>query len=868
MSLARISSRIAATGALFLLGCSATPAPVAAPSASTPSGAIPSADDVEARVDGLLAAMTRDEKLAYVGGQDEFFIRAIERLGIPRIKLADGPAGCRNWGPSTAYPAPVGVAASFDTTLAGEVGRAIARDCRARGVHVLLAPGMNIQRSPVTGRNFEYFGEDPHLAASLGTAFVQAVQEGGVVATAKHFAANNQEWDRNHVSSQVDERTLREIYLPAFEAVVREGHVGAVMSAYNPVNGIFSSHHPWLLRQVLKQEWGFQGLVMSDWVAVHDPLGGAVGGCDLEMPRAIQMSPANLGVLLDTGSFTEQQLDDKVRRILRTIVAAGFLDREQTPAGASLDDPTSRSTALAAARQSIVLLKNEEQILPLDRKTLRRLAIVGPNAHPAVHGGSGSAYVTPLHTVSVKEGLAAVAPGVQLAHHPGIQRRTKFNALGDAVFSGPVKQEVFAGQQLEGAPVAVLEVDRIDFDPADGEAPATGVGPEHYSIRWSGQVRLPKAGTYDVMTNADDGIRVFVDGRLVLDDWSDHAPRTQVERVSLTRGAHEVVVEYFQGIFGAIAQFGIGPAQEADTRFGAESLARVAREADAVVVCVGFGQSADTNSLARRFQPFWPPDWAREANLVESENSDRDFALPDVQRETLDVVTRNNPRTIVVVNAGGGVDFEGWLDGVPGLVWAWYPGQEGGTAVAEILFGATNPSAKLPITLAKRYEDHPSAPYYNVNEGGSTPYTERLLVGYRGFDAAGVEPEFPFGHGLSYTQFEYSRAQVVRRPSGDVAVTFTVTNAGTRPGAEAAQIYVAPPTGHDRPPQKLEGFAKPVLAPGAAERVTVVLPPRAFAYWSDGWQIDAGSYEIRIGASSRDPRLVATVELPESRLEL
>ena len=810
--------------------------------------------------------MSLDEKLAYVGGHDDFFIRPIDRLGIPAIKFADGPVGCRNWGPSTAYPATIGLAATFDTELALAVGQSMARDCRARGVHVLLAPGMNIQRSPVSGRNFEYLGEDPRLAARIATDLVRGVQSEGVVATAKHFVANNQEWDRNHVSSEVDERTLREIYFPAFESVVREGHVGAVMSAYNLVNGIYASHNPWLLERVLKNEWGFRGFVMSDWGAVHDSLGGALGGCDLEMPRAIHMSPQNLRLLLDTGALDEKVLDEKVRRILWTIVSAGFLDREQRRSDLPLDDPASRAVALAAARKSLVLLKNEGAALPLDRAKTKRLAVVGPNADPAVHGGSGSSYVTPLHAVSVKDGLAALAPDIIVSHHPGIQRRTRFHALGEAVFSGPVREEIFDGKNLEATPKAVREVDRIDFDPDDGEAPAAGLGPELYSIRWTGVVSLPRTGEYDVMTNADDGIRVFVDGKKVLDDWSDHAPQTKAERVTLARGNHDVVVEYFQGIFGAIAQFGIGPAMDEETSLGADTLAQVVSEADAVILCLGFGQSADTNSLSRSFNAFWPPTWAREANLVETEDSDRKFSLPEPQLETLELVTSKNPRTIVVMNAGGGVALDGWLERISGLVWAWYPGQEGGTAVAEALFGIVNPSGKLPVTLARQYTDYPSAAYYDVNEGGKTPYGEGLLVGYRGFDAAHVEPAFPFGFGLSYTTFEYSEPEIEHRRDGSVRVGFTVANTGPRAGDEVAEVYVAPPPGNGRPPQKLEGFARVSLAPGARERVSVTLPPRSFAYWADGWVIDAGRYEVRIGASSRDHRIVETVELPAASL--
>lgn len=811
--------RCSITVAIVIAACSPPPtapnahAPPNAGSHGTLADTPPSAQAHERRADALLGQMTLDEKLAYVGGVRDFFIRAVPRLGIPEIKMADGPMGCRNWGPSTAYPASVALAASFDQVLANRVGRAMARDCRARGVHVLLAPGVNLQRSALNGRNFEYLGEDPMLAATLATEFVKGVQGEGVLATVKHFAANNQEWDRNHISSEIDERTLRELYLPAFERVVREGHVGSVMSSYNLLNGIYASHHPWLLKTVLKQEWGFTGFVMSDWSAVHDALGGALGGCDLEMPRADHMSPKNLRALIDAGSLPVADLDDKIRRILRTLIAAGFLDRAQQQKDVALDDPQSRAVALDAARKGLVLVKNEGPVLPLTVDRIRRIALVGPNAHPAVHGGSGSAYVTPLHAVSIKDALAAVAPGVKVSYHPGLQQRTTYSALGAAVFSGPVKQELFKGIALGGAPVVVREVNRIDFDPEDGVAPADGLDAESYSIRWTGEVELPTSGKYDVMTVADDGIRVFIDDQKVLDDWSDHAPRTTLRTVHLAKGKHRVNVEYFQGTLGAIAQFGLGPSMAGAIEFGAEDLDRALDESDAVVLCLGFGQSASTNSLSRQFNAFWPPGWAREANLVEGEDSDRKFALPESQLATLRRVAIKKKPTIVVLYAGAGVDLSAWLESIQGLLWVFYPGQEGGTAIAEALFGQTNPSGKLPFTLAKRYDDHPSAPFYQLNQAGKTQYGEGLSMGYRGFDASGTAPAFPFGFGLSYSSYRYDQAELSQQPDGSVSVRFTIKNISRVPGDEIAQVYVSPPTGHQRPHRNSRATLASVLRP-------------------------------------------------------
>jgi beta-glucosidase len=707
--------------------------------APTASSAAPSP---ERRVEQWLAKMTLEEKIDYVGGDRDFFIRAVASLGIPEIKMSDGPSGCRNWGPSTAYPAAIALAASFDSSLAERVGQSIARDCRARGVRILLAPGVNIQRSPLNGRNFEYLGEDPFLAGTTAAAYVRGVQGEGVVATVKHFAANNQEWDRRGISSEVDERSLREIYLPAFERTVREGHVGAVMTAYNLLNGTYCSEHPWLLRKVLKDQWGFPGIAMSDWHAVQDAAGAANAGLDLEMPEARYMNRDKLIPLIREHAVDSAVIDDKVRRILRTILAAGFLESAAKRDDVPLDDPKSSSVALEEARHSIVLLKNSHDLLPLDRAKIKRIALIGPNATPAVVGGSGSAFVSPFHAVSLLDGLTRAARGIEVDYHPGVQ---------------------------------------------------------HISERAAG------------------------------------------------------------------AKGGVGSDARRDSLEGGAEVSAIARRADAVVVAVGFGQSADSNSAQTAFEPFWPPPWARQAGLVEAENSDRPFELPAPQLETLRLAVAANPRTIVVVNSGGGVDVQPFADRAAALLWAWYPGQEGGRAIADVLFGEVNPSGKLPVTFAKRYADYPSAPYYNVDGGKKTPYTEGVFVGYRGFEAARIEPAFPFGYGLSYTSFGYADLRTSTSADGSARAVLTVTNRGTRAGEEVVQVYVAPPkTGVPRPPKELKGFARVSLAPGESQSISLTLEPRAFAFWDDQqkcWTVTAGAYEILAGASSADIRLRQSIDV-------
>ncbi len=889
---------------LALPGCSVTPSKPPKSERDVAQHGSRSGLDPQVRAEVLAAQMTLEEKIEYLGGEREFFIRAVPRLGIPEIKMADGPVGCRNWGPSTAYPASIGLAASFQPDLSESVGRSIARDCRARGVHILLAPGVNIQRSPLNGRNFEYLGEDPFLTSQSAVAFIRGVQAGGVMATVKHFVANNQEWDRNHVSSEVSERALHEIYLPAFEAAVTEARVGAVMTAYNPVNGTFASHNSTLLHDILRGQWGFKGLVMSDWRAVHDTLGAIQGGMDLEMPSAEFMTVAKVQALIAKGEVNESEIDEKVISILRALIAAGFLDRDQI-VEAPQDDPASAAIALDAARNSLVLLKNgleQAPLLPLDSERVKRLAVVGPNAHPAVHGGSGSAYVTPVHAVSLLEGLKNSHPDIEVRHHPGVQEYTEFSLLGGRVFSGPVIQEIFAGKVLAGKPLHRSEVERIDFRP-DGKSPASGVGQEDYSIRWKGKIFVEEDSSYQFMTNADDGVRVFLDGKLVLDDWSDHAPRMTTENVPVTKGEHEVVVEYFQGILGSICQFGAGPEVAPGDLHGEPQLKEAMTGADIVVVAVGYGQSSDTNSLGTSYPPFWPSGWARETGIVEAEDDDRRFTLPQAQLATLEAAIETGIPVVVVGYAGGGVDFEPWLSRVSALIWAWYPGQEGGTALSELLWGELNPSARLPVTFARHYSDHPAAASYSTrlsmpgeesrgfearlescekastsgpvakhpkSEGELflTPYCDDVHVGYRGFDRAGVDPLFPFGFGLSFSEFEFEEFQVNQSAQG-IRVSLNLRNKSARPGREVVQIYTAAEHDEEAVPQKLAAFESVELAPGETKRVELILEPRAFSRYvpGEGWVQPGGSYEIRASSSSREHRLRQSVVVPAKGAE-
>jgi beta-glucosidase len=800
-------------------------------------------DSDDLRVEKLLGQMTLEEKLEYVGGINAMSIRPIPRLGLPEIRMSDGPLGVRRDKPSARYPAGIALAATWNVDLANLEGVSMGRDCRARGIHVLLAPGANINRIPICGRNFEYIsGEDPFLASQMVVPFVRGVQSQGVVATAKHFAANNQEINRRTINVIVGERALREIYLPAFEAAVRIGKVGAVMDAYNKVNGEFCTANSYLNEQVLKEEWGFEGVLMSDWGATHSAVGAAGSGLDLEMPAGSWMNVNNLLPAIQNGEITVQQIDDKVRRILRMIVKMGFLNRTQLDSSIPEDDPEGGKVALAVAEEGIVLLKNAGDLLPLDRERIRKIAVLGPDSHPGVPAGWGSSFVNPFYAVSVLDGLA---------NNKGAQTRLDYFDAGvgnfgtskfeyedrPGHFADGLQAEYFPNLTLSGTP-AIERVDqRINFDWAASENDRRGL-PLQFTVRWTGVVKSESSSLHVFRARADSGIRVFLDDKLILNDWADHAARPDVATQYLRAGqTYRLRVEYKNsGGGGAIAQFG----------WASLTVPDALRSYDAAIVCVGFD------------------------NGTEGEGFDRTFSLPDGQDDLINGVAEKVPKTIVVINSGGNVDMHRWLSNVPAILHAWYPGQEGGNALAKILFGEVNPSGKLPVSFEANETDNPAFKSYPSDASGkNVHYDEGIFVGYRAYDRRGIQPLFPFGYGLSYTQFEYSDLRVDpidRVDPCNLNVSFDLRNIGKTAGAEIAELYVGENSPKvERPIRELKGFRKSRLQPGQSTRITIPLNRRSFSYFdpaSRRWVVDSGEYEISVGASSRDLRLKKNVELP------
>ena len=803
----------------------------------------PSNADVEKRVDSLLSQMTLDEKIEMIGGINDFFTRPIPRLGIPSLKMSDGPMGVHDYGLTTAYPAGIALAASWDVDLANRFGVAMGQDARAHGVHFILGPGVNIYRAPMNGRNFEYFGEDPFLASRMSVAVIQGMQSQRVIATAKHFAGNNSEFARMTLSSDIDERTLREIYLPAFEASVKEGHVGAVMDAYNLVNGIYMTQNAYLNNEILKKEWKFDGIDMSDWGGTHDAVAAANGGLDLEMPSPTFMNRDALLPALKDGRISVATIDDKVRRILRTAIAFGFFDQPQTDIGIPTYSQEGRQAALEVARGSMVLLKNSGNLLPLDENKVKTIAVIGPDAYPAVISGGGSAESKPFNSVSCLEGIsnrlgrkAKVLYAVDVPPLDEVFENSEFVTAPNG--EAGLKGEYFSNEELKGTPALVRTDKHVHFDWGEGSF-APGEPVDHFAIRWTGYYVPKETGDYKFYTSADDGVRLYVGDDIAIDDWLPHSQTLDIASRHLEAGQpYKIRLEYFDSVSTAIVGFGVARAEA----YVGRDTKPLAANADAVIICVGFDPK------------------------TEGEGFDRPFQLPGGQDELIRQISAVNKNVIVVVTAGGNVDMTRWIDSVPAILHAWYPGQEGGTALAQILFGDTSPSGKLPASFERRWEDNPTFHSYypdNPDKGGDrVTYSEGVFVGYRGFDRSATKPLFAFGYGLSYSTFAYSKLSVTPQ-SGNlnepVSVSFDVKNTGRRVAAEVTELYVGDSHASvPRPAKELKGFAKVDLKPGEARRVTLTLDRRAFSFYDvtkKDWSAEPGDFTILVGGSSDNIQL-------------
>jgi beta-glucosidase len=813
--------------------------------------------------DSIVNKMTPEQKIDYIGGTG-FAIRAMPELGLPALEMSDGPVGVRsNLGfPSTTYSAGIALAASWDPEMAARVGAGIGKDARARGIHFMLGPGINIYRSPRNGRNFEYFGEDPFLTSAMAVGYIEGMQKQDVSATVKHFMGNNSEYLRHDSNSIIDERTMREIYLPGFEAAVKKAHVGAIMDSYNLTNGEHMTQNGKLNIDLVRKDWGFDGIMMSDWVATYDGVAAANGGLDLEMPTGAFMNQKNLLPSIKDGKVTQATIDDKIRHIINTANRFGWLDpgHNQTDSSLSLYSLPDQAVALDEAREGIVLLKNDGKLLPLDKAKIKTILVIGPDAYPGAPVGGGSAGVAPFRNVSALEGIGAhVGPGTTVLYDRGLPT-LKFlasmtNFVTEAQNGKPgLTVEYFANKDLSGTPTKTATVHNINdagktwqsmMDDLAALMEAFASGAKHESSRrWTGYYVVINPGMYEIALQnpgEGNGDRLFVDGKMVIDNWRLARAYQPHVTLQLSAGPHKIVAEDWQESFmGGELRVAI-----VDQRTLVSAKAKEeASKADAVVIAAGF----DAES--------------------EGEGADRTFDLPFGQDELIQEISAQNKNTIIAITSGGNVDSEPWIGGVPAYLELWYPGEAGGTALAEILFGEVNPSGHLPATFEKKAEDNPTYNnYYPEGDSIHVNYKELIFVGYRGYEQNHVTPRFPFGYGLSYTTFKFANLTVTPEGAsrGTFNVAFDVTNTGDRAGATVAQVYVADPQGSvPEPPKQLKGFSRVTLKPGETQHVTLLLEPRAFAYYDTAakkWAIMPGDYGVLVGDSSADIALKGSVSV-------
>jgi len=808
-------------------------------------------------VDELISKMTLEEKIDFIGGYKGYNIRGYKHLGIPEAYLADGPVGIRNFGKATAFPASINLAASWDKELAFNIGKAIGGEARSKNIHVMLGPGFNIYRLPLCGRNFEYLGEDPFLAGQLAKEYTIGMQSEKMIATAKHYVANNQEFNRHHCSSDMDERTLHEIYLPAFKTVVQEGSVASVMTSYNLINGIHASEHDYLVNNILKEDWGFEGFVVSDWVSTYNGVACYNGGLDLEMPSGKMMSPETLIPAIKAGQLDESILDDKVRRILSVYHRFGLFENPDRSKGYSFDHEFARQTSLAAARGGMVLLKNRDQILPLQADNINSIAIIGPNGHPAVTGGGGSSTVEPRYPLSLVDAIKqttdnkldiifekGIFTGVEFPE--GIFNDFDFYVYDDGKQLKGVNVDFFKGKTLSGESIYSGFYSKLALVNEDmwnkPDVPETD-----FSARFTCYYTPNETGHYCIGVSGDDGYRLLIDDTNVLELWRDQGDTRAKYECFLNAGQeYKVVIEYYQA--GGDARLRLGVKKTVMDILPDQYPSRAieaAKNSDLVIMAVGFNAS------------------------LEGEAFDRTFEMPYDQSNLINSISEVNDNIIVVLNAGGNVEMESWIDNVNALLMAWYPGQEGNLATAEILFGETNPSGKLPISFEHHIEDNPTYEYYFDHDNDNQVfYGEGIFLGYRHWDKSPEKPRFPFGFGLSYTEFEYEKIKTDNSTytiDDNVLVSVQVKNIGDRYGEEIVQLYVSDnESSLPRPIKELKAFDKVQLQPGEDKTVQFILDKDSFSFYnpkSHSWEVESGTFEILIGSSSVDikQRVMITV---------
>lgn len=822
---------------------------------------------IEKQIQALLEEMTPAEKVNMCHAVTKFTSGGVPRLGIPPLSMSDGPHGVReeiaadSWDAvggdqdyATYLPTGTALAATWNRECARLFGEVLGAEARDRGKDVILGPGVNMVRSPLCGRNFEYYGEDPYQAGELAAEAIQGIQSQGTAACVKHFALNSQELRRHEVNATCSERALRELYLPAFESAVVKGGAMTLMGAYNRFRGQKCCQNDYLLNQILKKEWGFDGVVISDWAGVTDTFEAARNGMDIEMGTGEEYHNYYLADpflrAVENGEIEMAVLDDKVRRILRLMFRLGVIgDGSRRPAG-ERNTPAHQAAARAIASEAITLLKNEKSLLPLDAGKIRRLLVVGDNADCRHHFGGHSSAVKALYEVTPLEGLKRLleGSGVEIRSFRGYPVGSGAglpipSSLMGIVDAGAGTRgwscEIYDNHRRIGEPVRSLPLESPEFDPAK-DLPEELRGKD-FGVMIKGVLTPKKSEAWTFVLDGCSQACLGCEGVNFVENCKSEENVCGTATLPLEAGRSyklEIPVNLHVGmpiypVRLTAVPGGVGAADVKD-----EELFAAAREADAVLFFGGLNHTFD------------------------AEGSDRkDMALHDGQNELISALAGINPRLAVVLVGGSPVEMP-WIDEVPAVVQMWYAGMEAGNAIADVLFGRVNPSGKLPFTFPKRLADSP-AHALDDYQPLICHYAEDLLMGYRWFDTKQIEPLFPFGHGLSYTAFEYGEP-MVETDGGEVVVRMKLANVGSRSGRETVQLYIAPPkSALLRPAQELKGFAKVALEPGESREVEIRLNARSFAIYHPDkreWFVEPGRYLLRLGASSRDIRREIAVE--------
>lgn len=766
------------------------------------------------------------------------------------MRVTDGPNGARGSGSasqgltSAAFPVGIAVGASWSVDLAELIACAIAEETKSKGAQVCLAPTVNVHRSVTNGRNFECFSEDPVLSSALTTAYIRGMQSQGVAATVKHFAGNESEFERTTMNSEIDERSLREVYLLPFEAAVKEAETWAVMSSYNKLNGTYAAENEWLLSTVLRDEWGFDGIVMSDWFGSRSTAPTVNAGLDLEMPGPTRDRGEKLNAAVDAGEVSPDTVRERARSMLRLMSRVGVLDEMPVFEEKSCDQPEHRALIRKAGSDCAVLLKNEG-VLPLAAPN-GKIAVIGPNAKVAQIMGGGSSQLNPHYQISPWEGLVNRIGEEFLSFAPGCQ-----NHRWEPIINGQMDVEFHASEDLDGPIVATTKLQAsVDFfhpPRVEGKIAANS-----FSARVRTKYTAEETGLHSFGLHSAGKARLLVNGAKVIEIWDDWKKgRTFFEEgcdevtglIDLVAGETYDVVMEFQTVPAANLvnpAFRFGVSRPLGDKAIAEAV-KLAAECETTLLFVGRSGEWDT------------------------EGSDLDhIKLPGRQDELIRAVAKANPNAVVVLQTGGPVEMP-WLEDVPALLQAWYPGQEVGNSIADVLFGDVEPSGRLPQTFPQKCADNPTHsvdPEVYPGKNGNVRYEEGVFIGYRHYDANNITPMFPFGHGLGYTQFDMGELWLSEDAEG-VSARIAVKNIGDRAGTAVVQLYVSDDISSVlRPEKELKTFRKLTLEAGDEAEITLSLGPRDFAFFDTKaslWRIEKGTFTLSAGFSAADLRATAQI---------